>query len=408
MRPEVKLIIDALNAVIDETADFNCYLDKIEFLEAENRVLVSTPVEQDVKASRNNKYILRDNFFKKFLGVPVENIEGKYAFLIPLDELSRLKIITEKMKALQNPPVQKNNSNPDKESRRSPVHNLKKLLERIKPSEEVLSKLGPEIHYIHFSSSPDVIPKGRHFIPQAIDKKIKDTTLAVLAALDARQGLDHTLFINFTGHEAPVANALYMHGIDCIWQLSIVSDETSQIRIMDQLQDSLPRDELLLHSPQLHDSSLGLILEPNHGFTEIEEEKLPAWDRLKEFGIQQVVLLTEKNFNQGKCIYPLEEHYFESERKFYSWIQSVPQSFNLWVIGVGHFKEKTEEDCQTIEEAFKIHTPPSPVTYKLPTHYSLFKTSQISGTYTSPLSLNGTIKVNTKEEDENESTLGLD
>lgn len=107
MRPEVKLIIDALNAVIDETADFNCYLDKIEFLEAENRVLVSTPVEQDVKASRNNKYILRDNFFKKFLGVPVENIEGKYAFLIPLDELSRLKIITEKMKALQNPPVQK-------------------------------------------------------------------------------------------------------------------------------------------------------------------------------------------------------------------------------------------------------------------------------------------------------------
>lgn len=107
MRPEVKLIIDALNAVIDETADFNCYLDKIEFLEAENRVLVSTPVEQDVKASRNNKYILRDNFFKKFLGVPVENIEGKYAFLIPLDELSRLKIITEKMKALQNPPCKK-------------------------------------------------------------------------------------------------------------------------------------------------------------------------------------------------------------------------------------------------------------------------------------------------------------
>lgn len=232
--------------------------------------------------------------------------------------------------------------------RRTRQYDLKTLLEIVQPSEEILSRFGHTVHFIHFNSPHNAIPKGRHFITGSIDKKIKDTTNTVLAELDAQHRLDNTLFINFTGHKAPVANALYMHGIDCIWQLSILCDDTSQTRIMDQLQDALPRNELLSLASASHASSLGLILEPNHGLTEIDAEKLPSWEQLKTFGVKQIVLFTEKNHNQGRCIYPLDADYFNCEAKFYRWLQLAPQDFLLLVIGVGNFAEPPEEHCQSI------------------------------------------------------------
>ncbi|CAM2948418.1 Uncharacterised protein [Legionella steigerwaltii] len=409
MKSDVKRVVDALKAIIDETEDFNCYLDKIEFIEDGNRLLISTQIiPENERASRDNKYALRDNFFKKYLGVPVENLTGEYAFLIPLDELSKLQIITDKINTLQKPTVQNDNSKPSVQFSRTSQHNLKKLLETLKPSKEILSRLGPQMHFIRFNSPDDVIPKGRHYIIKKIDKNIEDTTNKVLAELAAQHGLDNTLFINFTGHEAPVANALYMNGIDCIWQLSILCDETSQTRIMDQLQDSLPRDELLLLASASHDSSLGLILEPNHGFTAIDAEKLPSWDQLRAFGVKQAILLTEKNYNQGKCVHPLDKNYFKLETAFYRWLQSAPQDFNLLVIGVGNFKDTQEEHCQFIEAVFKKKDTTSLPTYTLPNLHTLFKNVPLYGPYSSPLGLNGMKQKDKEEENTNQNTPDLD
>ncbi|VEB35714.1 hypothetical protein [Legionella cherrii] len=407
MKPDARLVIDALKAIIDETEDFNCYLDKIEFLKDENRLLILTQiVTGDSKTSRTNKYALRDNFFKKYLGVTPINLEGEYAFLVSVDELSQCKIIIDKINRLQNPAVRNTKSIPNDEFNRTPHRNLKTLLQTLNPSEELLSKLGQPMHYIRFNSSHEVVPKGRHFITKSIDKSIKDTTNRVLAELDALDRLDNTLFINFTGHEAPVASALYSNGIDCIWQLSIVCDETSQTRIMDQLQDSLPRDELLSRASALHESSLGLILEPNHGFTEIDVEKLPSWNQLSAFGVRQVILLTEKNYNQGNCVYPLDEQYFKCELSFYHWLEVIPQDFILLVIGVGNFDEYSEETCQSIETVFKKEETTSSSTYKLTNFLKLFKNISLFGIDPSPLTSNG--KIDKKDEDMDQSTISLD
>ncbi|WP_392537788.1 hypothetical protein [Legionella sp. 227] len=409
MKPDAQLVIDALKAIVDETEDFNCFLDEIEFLKEENRLLILTQiVKGDSKTSRTNKYALRDNFFKKYLGVTPVNLEGEYAFLVSVDELSQRKIIIDKINQLQNPAVRNTNSIPSDEFSRTHHHDLRTLLHTLNPSQELLSKLGQPMHYIRFNSSHEVVPKGRHFITKSIDKNMKDTTNRVLAKLDDLDRLDNTLFINFTGHEAPVASALYMNGIDCIWQLSILCDETSQTRIMDQLQDSLPRDELLARASVSHDSSLGLILEPNHGFTEIDAEKLPSWDQLSAFGVKQVILLTEKNYNQGKCVYPLDEHYFKCELSFYHWLQLIPQDFILLVIGVGNFEEKPEEHCQSIETVFKKKEATSLSTYKLPNLLTLFKNISLYGTSSSPLSSNGIKKTDKEEDDTDQSTISLD
>ncbi len=405
MKPQVKRIIDALNAIIDETEDFNCCLDKIEFLGDENRLLISTQtVNGNTRASRNNKYTLRDNFFKGYLGVSVENLEGEYAFLISLDELSKLKIITDKMDTLQNPSVQQ--PMPSRvELRRTPQQNLQSLLETVKPSQHVLSKLGNEIHFICLNRSSELIPKGRNFITKGVDQNIKDNTHAVLVQLNTQHQLDNTLFINFTGHEAPVASALYMNGIDCIWQLSVMHDETSQTRIMDQLQDELPRDELLLQSPTSNDCSLGLILEPNHGFTEIDVEKLPSFEQLKAWGIKRMVLLTENNYNQGKCIHPLDENYFKSEAKFYHWLQLLSQDLSLLIIGVGNFEQTPDENCQSIETFYKKKDTMPSSTYKLPNFYTLFKGIRQDTPHSSSLGLNRIKQMDKKDDDTAQSAL---
>ncbi|OEH45872.1 hypothetical protein lpari_03191 [Legionella parisiensis] len=343
MKPEIKLIIEALNAVIDEIEDFGYYLDHIEFLENENRLLIFSKIEGgNVDASRVNKYRLRDIFFKKFLGVAVENIEGEFAFKISIDVLRKLKPITHKIDTLQNPPVKQE---PPKnfEARIRTRHDLQTLLEIVTPSQKVLSKFRGELHFVRLNRSDDVIPKGRNFITKAVDEEICANTNALLEKLNTLHGLDNLLFINFTGHEAPVASALYRNGVDCIWQLSILNDPTTQTRIMDQLQDALPRAELLSQSPESRDSSLGLILEPNHGFTTIDAKKLPSLEQLKEFGIKQVVLLTEKNYNHGKCIYPLDNNYFRCESGFYQWLQALSSEFNLLVAGVSNFEQPHEE-----------------------------------------------------------------
>ncbi|HHF0526565.1 TPA: hypothetical protein ACTUT5_002759 [Legionella anisa] len=404
MKSDIKLITDALNAIIDETEDFGYYRDKIEFLENENCLLIFSTIEKgNVEASRINKYRLRDNFFKKYLDVSVENIEKTFAFKISIDELRQLKIITHKIDALQNPPV-KQKPTKSFEMRIRTQHDLQTLVEIVAPSQKVLSKFGDELHFIHLNSPHDVIPQGRNFITKAVDEEFRNNTHAVLAKLSTQGGLDHTLFINFTGHEAPVASALYINGIDCIWQLSIMNDQTSQTRIMDQLQDALPRDKLLSQSPTTYDSSLGLILEPNHGFTQIDTTKLPSLEQLKEFGIKQVVVFTEKNFNQGKCIYTLDNNYFRCEKEFYQWLQSLSPDFNVLVVGVSNFEQNPEENCQFIESALQKRDTVSSSTYKFPNFYTLFKNVPLYGARTSPLSFNG-IRIMAQKDDPDPSTL---
>ncbi|MCE0722917.1 MULTISPECIES: hypothetical protein [Legionella] len=403
MKPEIQLIIDALNAVIDETEDFGYYQDKIEFLENENCLLIFSKIEHgNVEASRINKYRLRDNFFKKYLGVSVENIDGNFAFKIPIDELLKVKLITHQINALQNPPVKQDP--PKSFEMRRTQHDLQTLVDIVTPSQKVLSRFGSELHFIRLKSPSDVIPKGRDFITKAVDEVFRDNTHAVLAELNTQHRLDNTLFINFTGHEAPVASALYMNGVDCIWQLSIMNDQTSQTRIMDQLQDALPRDQLLSQSPTSHDASLGLILEPNHGFTAIDATKLPTLGQLKEFGIKQVVVLTEKNYNQGKCIYPLEDNYFRREMTFYHWLQSLSPDLNLLIAGVSNFEQAQEENCQSIENALQKKDTVSASTYKLPNFYTLFKNVQQYGTHISPLGFNG-VRITTKKDDTDQNSL---
>ncbi|HHF7374110.1 hypothetical protein [Legionella bozemanae] len=403
MKPDVKLIIDALNAVINEIEDFGYYRDHIEFLENENRLLIFSKIEGgNVDASRANKYRLRDIFFKKYLGVAVENIEGEFAFKISIDELRKLKSITHKIDTLQNPPAKKETPQ-NFEIRIRTRHDLQTLVEIVTPSQKVLSTFGGEIHFIRLNRPHDMIPKGRSFITKAIDEEISANTNAVLAELNTQHGLDNTLFINFTGHEAPVASALYMNGIDCIWQLSIMNDQTSQTRIMEQLQDALPRDELLSQSPTSHDSSLGLIIEPNHGFTAVDATKLPTLKQLKEFGIKQVVVLTEKNYNQGKCIYPLDDNYFRCEMAFYRWLQSLSPNFSLMVIGVSNFEQNIEENCQTIENALQKKDTVSTSIYKFPNFCTLFKNVQQYGAHVSPFSFNG-VRIMAKKDD-TESTM---
>ena len=103
-----------------------------------------------------------------------------------------------------------------------------------------------------------------------------------------------TVFINYTGHEGPVAAALAEHNIPLAWQIS-----TPNERVIQQIQDY--HRELGANNSS-NDSNLGIILEPNHGGNTINLSNLPSLEYLRQRGLTEVVILSEDIYGTSNTL----------------------------------------------------------------------------------------------------------
>lgn len=87
------ILIAALKKIMGETGFLQNFNNVIQ-IGSSNKLLVNT------KQTREDKYKLRDNFLKNILNVSFENLEGRYAFYVNLDDLAKNSSIQEKIKTM--------------------------------------------------------------------------------------------------------------------------------------------------------------------------------------------------------------------------------------------------------------------------------------------------------------------
>jgi hypothetical protein len=142
------------------------------------------------------------------------------------------------------------------------------------------------------------------------------------------QNAKNTLFINYTGHEGPVAAALAKRNIPTYWRL------TASSRILDQMQDWR---EDVTQSNGKNDSNAGLILEPNHGgggSVPITLSQLPDIATLKAKGITKIVVFTEDTYSEKA---PHDYRKVESnwpDLEFRQFVAAAGQKFDIAVEGL--------------------------------------------------------------------------
>lgn len=163
---------------------------------------------------------------------------------------------------------------------------LRKMLQpKMNPWQDILG------HRIDFPSEmpAEFIPTGR--IGDGLKRDEVFYRNAVVVMKKRYSEAKNILFVNYTGHEGPVAAALAKNKISSHWSL------TASPRILDQIRDWV--DEIARASQDALDSNVGLILEPNHGPTRIETWILPEVGEIQGRGIHKIVVFSEDRYSQS-------------------------------------------------------------------------------------------------------------
>lgn len=142
-----------------------------------------------------------------------------------------------------------------------------------------------------------LVPKGRYNDGLTRDEMFFYNARESLSRYKDKKGI---FFINYTGHQGPVAAVLAELGIPLYWQID-ASSAVASGRIINQIQDWIKE---ISSNQQENDRNLGVILEPNHGFggTNIRTEKLPSLEYLKKNGITEIVIFSEDKYGDSKRI----------------------------------------------------------------------------------------------------------
>lgn len=212
-----------------------------------------------------------------------------------------------------------------------PLNNLplKHYLNILKPSNYLLKKLGSHAHFIDAAHIPlEFIPHGRLGQGLERDEMFARQAKLCLDHLAINDGLDNTLFINYTGHGSPVASMLYEQGIDCVWQLH---EEHLGERTIQQFHDWINRSDP--EKTKLIKSSFGIILEPNHESSQIDTNHLPPPYVLNDIGIKKIVILTERPFNANKLTYEFDPADFIGDHAFALYISNLSKKYPIQIMG---------------------------------------------------------------------------
>lgn len=162
-----------------------------------------------------------------------------------------------------------------------------------------------------------------------------------------------TLFINYTGHCGPVAAALCENGItNLIWNLKLDTDSIAEQRILGQLQDY---SQSLMISERKDSDNIGLLLEPAHGFDQtIDYYKLPSVGIFQRMGIDHVVILVEKPFDETcsvEDIETLKDEYFKEYIKSF-----IDAHISVSVVGVNEGKTKEPSPDKELIESPEVYS----------------------------------------------------
>jgi len=204
-----------------------------------------------------------------------------------------------------------------REGAKTPVSDLIKIIQPSKNGKLLIP---------HFFDLPPGLPYS--FIPSGrIEDGLKRDEMFYSTAkteMDKLKNSTNTLFINYTGHQGPVAAVLAENGIPLSWQVK--GDE----RIINSLQDWISFIEKNTCS---NNTNTGLILEPDHDRrTRIDVSNLPSADYLKEKGIRSVVVFAEEAFGGS---YALSQFPDTNDPAFKIYLLNLEQSgIDVKIIGL--------------------------------------------------------------------------
>ena len=154
------------------------------------------------------------------------------------------------------------------------------------------------------------------------------------------KSISKTLFINYTGHCGPVAAAMCENGVtNLIWNLKLDTANIAEERILGQLQDY---SQSIINTERKGNENIGLLLEPAHGFERtINYENLPSIDVFKRMGIEHVVILIEKPFDETCSMEDIEKLKDSLFKKYIHLF--IDAGITASVIGVDEGKIKESE-----------------------------------------------------------------
>lgn len=212
---------------------------------------------------------------------------------------------------------------------------LSHYLEQLVPSAGLLQKVGCS-HFIRLESlDSNFIPLGREEGSLRRDEGFAQNLEKYLQTQVLKQLLANTLFINYTGHEGPVASALNKFGIECIWQVKIADAHLSYTgkRISEQLHDWTDPEQLKKTS--LNPTCFGLILECAHYCSShIDITQLPSETGLAAMGISSIVIFTEENFNELNPSQDFTANSVPYDPEFGNYLRRLSKNYSIQVVGI--------------------------------------------------------------------------